>query len=80
MGVAVVATGGLAAVPLAGAAIGGAAVTGATYGAVGGGVAGAVGGKEGINQYVNDVAQGAGEQTVGMATNRNEAQNFLNNR
>lgn len=37
----VIATGGLAALPMAGAAIGGAALTGATYGAAGGATVGA---------------------------------------
>ena len=64
MGAAVVATGGLAALPLAGAAIGGAAATGATYGAGAGAVVGAVGGKEAVNKYVDDVTQNGSEETV----------------
>ncbi len=64
MGAAVIATGGLAAIPLAGAAIGGAAATGATYGAIGGSIAGAVGGKEGADKYVGDVLQNGSEESV----------------
>ena len=56
-GAVVVATGGLAALPMAGAAIGEIAATGAACGAIGGGVAGAVAGKEGVEQYVQDVGK-----------------------
>ena len=55
-GAAVIATGGLAAIPLAGAAIGGAALTGATYGAAGGAVTGAVVGAVTDKETVNKTA------------------------
>ena len=64
MGAAVVATGGLAALPLAGAAIGGAAATGATYGAGAGSVIGAVGGKEAVDEYTKEVIQNGAEEAV----------------
>ena len=68
-GAAVVATGGLAAIPLAGAAIGGAALTGATYGAAGGAVVGAGVGaitdKETVNTTAKVASVGAAVVTVG---------------
>lgn len=69
-GAAVVATGGLAAIPLAGAAIGGAALTGATYGAVGGAATGAVVGavtdKETVNTTAKVASGVAAVATVGV--------------
>lgn len=56
VGAGVVATGGLAAIPLAAGAIGGAALTGATYGAVGGAATGAVVGAVADKGAVNTTA------------------------
>ena len=66
VGATVVATGGLAALPLAGAAIGGAAATGATYGAVGGRFVGAVGGQDAVNQYVQSMREGFADEIAGQ--------------
>ena len=69
-GAAVIATGGLAAIPLAGAAIGGAALTGATYGAVSGAATGAVVGavsdKETVNKTAMITSGVAAVATVGV--------------
>ena len=79
VGVAVVATGGLAALPLAGGAIAAGATAGATYGAAGGAIVGAAGGKEAVDKYIQEVSQNVAEQGGSMVVNKEEAKNFLNN-
>ena len=88
-GAAVVATGGLAALPAAAAAIGGAAATGATYGAAGGAVAGgaigAVTDKKTVNKVAGTVSKYGVDAVVGTvvsaaaarAINKDQLKQFI---